>query len=125
MPTITLTAQQLNDLRQTALVACDAAYAGDARPVGSPLSGYVDGNTQPIPFVHRQGFTVAKVLTNSQTGLKVSIYKHATSNELIVAFAGTDGPNVTDWYSNAFHLGLNQWSEAARVQIFGEIDRLA
>jgi Ca2+-binding RTX toxin-like protein len=125
LPFSPLNAQQLNELRLAALVACDAAYAGTARPAGSTLSPYVDGDSQAIPFSYRSGFVIEHVLSVPETGLKVAIYKHQTANELLVAFAGTDGLNVTDWFSNAFHLGLNQWSDGARANVFEQINRLS
>ncbi len=120
-----LSAQQLNDLRQTLLVACDAAYAGNARPVGSSLAPYFDGNNTNVPFGWLSNFVVAYVNNEPNTGLKVTIYRRTTGNELIVAFAGTDGLDAVDWSSNAFHLGMNQWSLDQRDIVLAEVQRFA
>jgi hypothetical protein len=43
-----------------------------------------------------------------------STYKSGKVVQISGATSGTDGPNLKDWWGNAFHYGWNQWSENRR-----------
>jgi hypothetical protein len=123
---------ELNELSMLMLVACDQAYAGNALTVGEELAEYPDSRPEqswPLPYsVAGNGFVVVESIEIPQTGFKCVIYKSVASNELIVALAGTDGPNAKDWGIN-LTLGWGQWNGftpevAGRTQVFRVLDSL-
>lgn len=62
------------------------------------------------PFAIPPGFKVEDTIVRDQLGAKAVIYRNATTNEIIVAFGGTDGPNAQDHASNSQTYGFSQWA---------------
>src|SRR5712664_728415 len=113
--------RNLEELSELALVASDASYKGGFSEIGIPLQPYDDtpqyGNPQP-PFgndfrIFSTSYVVDRTFDDptDRTGFKAVAYKNAATNDIILAFAGTDGPDVKDWWGNVFHMGWNQWAE--------------
>jgi hypothetical protein len=107
------------------LVACDAAYAGQALLPGASLAPFFDPDRTPVPFVWQHGYEVYSAWQDDTTGFKVAVFKNADSSQLIVAFAGTDGQSPTDWFANNFHLGINQWNDRNRDAVFAVVREAA
>lgn len=110
-----------HDLAKLCLVACDMSYKGKQAVPGEPLAPYFD----PIPIgpeydLSESGFTVLQGFSDPGTGFKSVVFEDRNAKELIISFAGTDGLNPQDWWSNTNHFGHNQW-RLNQVQIFDEI----
>lgn len=97
-----------NDLARVALLASDAAYAGTSRPIGTPLApALLEDPPRNSPEGSQDfGFRLDGAIEDESSGFKAQLYKSESTNDLIVAFAGTDGLNPVDWWSNTAHLGL-------------------
>lgn len=62
------------------------------------------------PFAIPAGFKVEDTIVRDKFGAKAVIYRHAATNEVIVAFGGTDGPNAQDHAQNSQTYGFSQWA---------------
>jgi hypothetical protein len=113
----------LNELSKLTLFASDMAYGGTSIPDGTPLGQYHDTPAYdvPAPYSISSGFVVGKTIQDSSTGAKAVIFKNDATQELIVAFAGTDGLDSQDWVANTQHFGWNQW-ESIREQVFDYVN---
>jgi hypothetical protein len=94
-------------------VACDQSYlsstlTGEQVKVGDPLKVLPDGidtSTNPALYTDKpafaipSGYTVAAIIDRPEVGAKALIYKNPTTNEIMVAFGGTDGINAQDYVS--------------------------
>lgn len=60
------------------------------------------------PFTVPAGFKVEDTVVRDN-GAKAVIYRNATTNEIMVAFGGTDGVNALDYASNSQNYGFKQW----------------
>ena len=109
----------LNELSQLALIASDASYKGRLSSVGDSLQKFNDtpqyGNPSP-PFGPQflfvsTSYTVDRIFDDpkDQSGFKAIAFKNSRTNDIILAFAGTDGTDTRDWWGNVLHLGWNQW----------------
>ena len=106
----------LNDLARLTLVASDASYGGTSLAVGAPLAPFPDSQGPEIPCLFEEeargsGYRVVERFQHGPTGFKAVIFRNVTTNDVVVAFAGSDGTNLKDWWGNAFHYGWNQWTE--------------
>lgn len=106
-----------NDLARLALVASDASYAGELLAIGTPLGPYPDSQESEIPCPYedeilKSGYEVISTFQNNFTGFKAVLFRNFSTNEVIVAFAGTDGLNLKDWWGNAFYYGWKQWTNS-------------
>jgi hypothetical protein len=110
----------LEDLSELALVASDSSYKGRLAIVGESLQPFNDtpqyGNPQ-APFGLTSQFLTANYVVDrifdepsDKTGFKAIAYKNLATNDIVLAFAGTDGLNGKDWWGNTFHYGWNQWA---------------
>ncbi len=132
----------LNTLALRALMASDAAYFtnrifsrppggvtdpshlynGDPlRPLNDPPDYYV-----PLQFDHALlggGHVVDFQYVHPTSGFKFVAFKNEATNDLILAFGGTDGLNPTDWKSNLSSYGWSQWN-SARSQVFAYLNTL-
>jgi Ca2+-binding RTX toxin-like protein len=109
---MTIDTTTLSGLSKLMLVACDMSYKGIAAQPNEDLASYPDTPSYefPLPYdISNNGFKVLKADEISKTGFKVVIF--SKDNELIVAMAGTDGPNMQDWAANV-RLGWDQWNGA-------------
>jgi hypothetical protein len=61
------------------------------------------------------GFFVREHFIDTDIGFKAIAYKN-DAKEIIIAFAGTDGPDAVDWRENLFYQGANQFRKA-----YGEV----
>ena len=113
----------LNELSQLALIASDASYKGRLSSIGDPLQQFDDapqyGNPSP-PFGFQflfasTSYKVDAIFDNPQdlSGFKAVAFRDELTKDVILAFAGTDGPDARDWWGNILHLGWNQWSKNA------------
>ena len=113
--------RNLNELSQLALIASDASYKGRLASIGDPLQPFDDtpqyGNPQP-PFgfeflLLSTNYKVDAIFDDAQdlTGFKATAFRNDATNDVILAFAGTDGPDARDWWGNILHLGWNQWDK--------------
>src|SRR3989338_6591470 len=97
-----------NRISQVLFTAADQNYgpiqAGDAL---APINNM--GGIAIQPYQTPGGFVVKDVITDTTTGFKLSIYKNATTNEVLVVPNGSDGWSAKDWASNVLYLGKNQW----------------
>src|SRR5687767_8648384 len=99
-----------NELAQLCLVACDMAYKGRAAAVGEALAPYFDPVLMgPDYSIEGHGFRVFDRVDDAASGFKAVIFENATTKEVLVSFAGVDGPNPRDWWGSVNHLGWNQW----------------
>src|SRR5688572_17644524 len=97
-----------NELAQLALIASDASYKGRFAATGEALRAFDDtpvyGNPQPpfgASFVLAATHSVVDVaFEDDRTGFKAIAFRNAKTNDIILAFGGTDGPDTTDWWSN-------------------------
>ncbi|ALA57583.1 hypothetical protein [Nitrospira moscoviensis] len=106
--------QPLNELVKLTLIASDASYFTSALTAPSILAPLRDTPSYDIlpPYSIGPGFE--KVSDDAQSsidsvGFKFVAYRDAGTNEVIVAFGGTDGPDSVDWTGNTA-LGWNQWT---------------
>lgn len=107
--------QQLNELAKLALIASDASYFTPTNtvPLGGALAPFRDTPTYDIVPLYAIAAGFVKNSddarsSNDAVGFKFSGYRSVSTNEIIVAFGGTDGPDPVDWTSNT-QLGWNQW----------------
>src|SRR3989338_5940283 len=95
-----------NRISQALFTAADQNYgpiqAGDAL---APINNM--GGIAIQPYQTPGGFVVKDVITDTTTGFKLSIYKNATTNEVLVVPNGSDGLSAKDWASNVLYLGEN------------------
>ncbi len=113
--------QPFNELSKLALVASDAAYFTatlSAPQILAPLQDTPTYNILPA-YIITQGFEKRFERNNDAIGFKFVTYKNVTTNEVIVAFGGTDGSDPIDWTSNTA-LGWNQWL-LGREQVFSDL----
>ena len=115
--------QQLNELAKLALIASDASYFTPTNtvPLGGALAPFRDTPTYDIVPLYAIAAGFVKNSddarsSNDAVGFKFSGYRSVSTNEIIVAFGGTDGPDPVDWTSNT-QLGWNQW-ETSRNLVF-------
>ena len=113
--------QPLNELAKLALIASDDSYFTAALAAPSTLAPLRDTPTYDIPplFAFSQGFNKVSDDNNSRIdsiGFKFVAYRNETTNEVIVAFGGTDGSDPVDWTGNTA-LGWNQWLQG-RARVF-------
>ena len=115
--------QPLNELAKLALIASDTSYftSTNTVPLGGVLAPFRDTPTYDILPL----YTIAPGFVkdsddarsrNDAVGFKFTAYQNTATNEIIVAFGGTDGPDPVDWTSNT-QLGWNQW-ENSRDLVF-------
>ena len=107
-----LVTQQLNELAKLALIASDASYFSSQFPAPDFLSPLRDTPSYDIlpSYSIQPGFTKIREFSNPLDGFKFVMFKNTQTNEVIVAFGGTDGLDTVDWTSNT-QLGWNQWEE--------------
>ncbi len=84
------------DYSEAALYAqlCEAAYCdsvGDANKV--------------IP----DGWSTIALFKNKRTGIQVAVFENNTTNQVVIAFAGTDPTSLADWMANGWQYTGN-WS---------------
>ena len=125
----------LNILAGRALIACDAAYftntnindprpPGDTDPshlyVGDPLALLLDSS--PVLNGYRpayqnvsltQGYVVDRKFVDTPSGFKAVAFKNSSTNDVILAFGGTDGTNATDWKANITTYGFSEWASGS------------
>lgn len=107
--------QPLNELAKLALIASDDSYFTGAISAPSALAPLRDTPTHDILPLYSitPGFNKISIDSESRIdpiGFKFVAYRNSTTNEVIVAFGGTDGPDPVDWTGNTA-LGWNQWNE--------------
>ena len=113
------------ELSKLTLVASDMAYAA-SKPsffaIDKALRPYPDTPNYETPsrFDIQQGFTELSFKDDKSSGFKYILFKNAQTDELIVAFGGTDGLDPQDWAANSLHLGWNQW-DLNRAAVFADI----
>lgn len=56
-----------------------------------------------------QGYVVDAEFINEETGFKAVAFRNSATNDIILAFGGTDGTNGTDWKANIQSYGFSQW----------------
>lgn len=106
----------LNDLAKLTLLASDESYFSPQFPVldGSLLQPLLDTpsyNVHPqYDIVPAREFVVDRHFLDNTTGFKAIAFRNVETNEVILAFGGTDGVNFQDWAANVEHLGWNQWA---------------
>ncbi len=108
---MTIDTSTLSSLSKLALLACDMSYKGDGAQKNEALAPYPDTPSYNFlpPYGIDNGFTVFDKGEVKKTGFKFVLF--SKDNELIVAMAGTDGPNMQDWAAN-LRLGWDQWNGA-------------
>ncbi len=105
----------LNNLAKLTLLASDESYFSLQFPVlgQSPLQPLPDTPAYNIfpqyDIVPARAFVVDRTFVDDTTGFKAIAFRNAETNEVIIAFGGTDGLNAQDWASNVEHLGWSQW----------------
>jgi hypothetical protein len=62
------------------------------------------------PFAVPEGFNVVETIERPKVGAKAVIYRNEKTNETLIAFGGTDGPNAQDHTSNSQSYGFSQWT---------------
>ena len=90
-----------------------------SRPLATP---YGRSTTHPSMAILRPPFgpqfafistsyRVDAIFDNPQdpSGFKAIAYRDELTKDIILAFAGTDGPDARDWWGNILHVGWNQW----------------
>ena len=104
----------LNDLAKLTLLASDESYFSPQFPffdLLQPLPDTPSYNISPqYDIVPGLSFQQDFQRSDNATGFKVIAYKNVQTNEVILAFGGTDGADAQDWASNVEHLGWNQWA---------------
>jgi Ca2+-binding RTX toxin-like protein len=133
----------LNTLAEQALIACDDSYFTNTLPVstpgidpgaapvflGAPLLPLVDTNPSDTPqFLTANpnltaGYTVVQEGVDIPSGGKFIAFQNTSTNNVILAFGGTDGLSSTDWKANLFSYGYNEWT-ALHNQVFTFLDGL-
>jgi hypothetical protein len=113
--------QPLNELAKLALIASDDSYFTGALNAPSVLAPLRDTPTYDIVplYTIMSGFNKVSNDNNSRIdsiGFKFVAYRNETTNEVIVAFGGTDGPDPVDWTGNTA-LGWDQWLQG-RDRVF-------
>jgi hypothetical protein len=104
----------LNDLAKLTLLASDESYFSPQFPVlnGSPLQPLPDTPSYNIfpqyDIVPASSFHKDTEGSVSATGFKFIAFRNDETNEVIVAFGGTDGKDSQDWAASVEHLGWNQ-----------------
>ncbi len=118
----------LNDLAKLTLMASDESYFTLQVPFFSLLQPLPDTpayNVSPqYDIVPGLSFQQDFERTDEATGFKVIAYKNAQTDEVILAFGGTDGVNFQDWASDVEHLGWNQWIDDNRTAVFNYLNGL-
>ena len=118
-----------SDLARLTLVASDMSYGGTRVPIGEPLRTYSeDGLSIPNPYdaeLVESNYRVINQFEHDRTGYKAVLFRNLVTNDLIVAFAGTDGLDSIDWWGNSTHYGWNQWEDNRRalLDFLGSIAR--
>lgn len=111
-----------NRISQLLFTAADQNYGpiqiGDAL---APINNM--GGTAMQPYQTPSGFVVQKVITDNNTGFKLSIYKNSSTNEVLVVPNGSDGWNAQDWASNTLYLGRNQW-ENNKIEVLQSLGNI-
>src|SRR5262245_10634435 len=135
----------LNILAERTLIACDAAYftntnVTDPRPVGDtdpshlykddPLAPLLDASAilnsyRPVySYVSlTQGYLVDREFIDIPSGFKAVAFRNSTSNDIILAFGGTDGTNATDWKASIGSYGYTEWT-AGRTAVLDYLNGL-
>ena len=94
--------------------------------IGSALASYQDTNFgDECLYGFPSGYVVRQIFDDSETtrtGFKALVFINTNTSEVIVAMAGTDGPDSRDWLSDT-RLGWDQWS-ANRASVFNCLDTL-
>ncbi len=113
--------QSLNELAKLALIASDASYFTSTNivPLGGALAPLRDTPAYDIlpQYGIAPGFVKSSIDSasrNDTVGFKFTAYRNASTNEIIVAFGGTDGLDPVDWTSNT-QLGWNQWKNSRNL----------
>jgi len=120
----------LNDLAKLTLLASDESYFSPQFPIlnGSPLQPFPDTPSYNIfpqfDIAPARAFLVDRQFTDDTTGFKAIAFRNAETNEVILAFGGTDGANPQDWAANVEHLGWNQWNGDNRTAVFTYLNSL-
>lgn len=88
-------------------------------PLGGALAPFRDTPTYDIlpQYAIAPGFVKSSIDSasrNDAVGFKFTAYRNASTNEIIVAFGGTDGLDPVDWTSNT-QLGWNQWKNSRNL----------
>lgn len=111
------------ELTKLLLVACDQAYFKGDMSANTPLAPLPDKtSTDPSyndPAIYNDyplygwesGYVVHTTISDSEKGGKLVIYRHQTTQDIIVAFGGTDGADPLDWVANTQNVGWDQWTK--------------
>src|SRR5678815_6124024 len=107
---------------------------GDTDPahlyVGDPLALLLDSS--PILNSYRpvysyvsltQGYVVEQEFIVTATGFKAVAFRNNATNDVILAFGGTDGTNATDWKASLTTYGFSEW-RSGRDEILDYLNRL-
>ena len=87
------------ELSKVLLVACDQAYLYDKDKnkvlPNAPLGELHDtpGYEYSLPYSVAPGFVVTATGEDLATGFKFAAFRNTGTDEVIIAMAGTDGPN--------------------------------
>ena len=120
----------LNNLAKLTLLASDESYFSSQFPVpdGSSLQPLPDTPSYNIfpqyDIVSASAFHKDTQGTVEATGFKFITFRNDATNEVIVAFGGTDGASPQDWAANVEHLGWNQWNNGGRAAVFNYLNVL-
>ncbi|ALA57586.1 calcium-binding protein [Nitrospira moscoviensis] len=120
----------LNNLAKLTLLASDESYFSPQFPVdiGSLLKPLLDTpsyNVDPkYDIIPALSFRVDRRELVDSTGFKYIAFRNDVTNEVIIAFGGTDGVNAQDWAANVEHLGWNQWQNGGRDLVFSYLSGL-
>jgi hypothetical protein len=113
--------QPLNELAKLAIIASDASYftSTNTVPLGGALAPFRDTPTYDILplYAIAPGFVKDSddaQSVNTSNGFKFTAYRNSSTNEVIIAFGGTDGVDPVDWTSNT-QLGWNQWKDSREL----------
>ncbi|WHZ29132.1 MAG: Alkaline phosphatase [Nitrospira sp.] len=113
--------QPLNELAKLALIASDAAYFTSSTivPLGGALAPLRDTPTYDILPLYEIAPGFVKDSNDAQSvnvsnGFKFTAYRNSSTNEVIIAFGGSDGIDPVDWTSNT-QLGWNQWEDSREL----------
>src|SRR5215213_8672739 len=95
----------LDGLSKIDLVASDMAYGADDPAhvrIGTSLASYRDTDYgTECPYNVLSGYEVRKTFSDPTTGFKALAFLNVETSEVIIAMAGTDGPDSRDWLSNS------------------------
>ncbi|OQW60522.1 MAG: hypothetical protein BVN28_08650 [Nitrospira sp. ST-bin4] len=118
----------LNDLAKLTLLASDASYFDPTHPAPTELGSLDDTNYGQRAALYSVPAGFEKAIEFRDTtinGFGFVAYRNQQTNEVIVAFRGTDGPSPQDWVANSQYLGWNQWnSPNGRGQVFAFLNGL-